>query len=196
VQEIPTWQGDYFVFVHLIIPHPPFVFGPNGEPVQYGYEFSYRDGNAYDGSLEEYIQGYRDQVVYANRLLTSMIDELLSNSEVAPIIILQGDHGPRSHMVWARPHESDLRETFGILYACYFPEGRTSGLYPSVTPANSFRILFNTFFGTSFGLLPDVSYFNHPGSPMGLFRVPPSLPTGEVLGARSAAIDLDSGESR
>ncbi len=182
-QEIPAWPGDYFVFVHLIIPHPPFVFGPNGESVQNGFEFSFRDGNAYEGSREEYLQGYRDQVIYANHLLMDLIDQLLDRSDVPPIIILQGDHGPRSRLVWAHPHDSDLRETFSILSAYYFPEGRTRALYPSVTPVNSFRILFDTFFNTDYGTLADESYFNDPGSPMGLFRVPSSLPSYGGAGA-------------
>ena len=31
-------------------------------------------------------------------------------------------------------------------------------LYPSVSPVNSFRIIFDTYFGASYELLPDVTF--------------------------------------
>lgn len=32
-------------------------------------------------------------------------------------------------------------------------------LYPAISPVNSFRVIFNSQFGTEYPLLPDRSYF-------------------------------------
>ena len=36
--------------------------------------------------------------------------------------------------------------------------GHTDQLYPTISPVNTFRVLFNTYFGTNYPLLEDVSY--------------------------------------
>jgi len=47
----------------------------------------------------------------------------------------------------------------GILNAYYFPDANP-GLYPRITPVNSFRLLFQTYFGEDLNLLEDVSYYS------------------------------------
>jgi hypothetical protein len=45
--------------------------------------------------------------------------------------------------------------------AYYFPGKDVSELaYPTMTPVNSFRLVFNTYFGGNFPLLEDTSYFS------------------------------------
>jgi hypothetical protein len=46
----------------------------------------------------------------------------------------------------------------GILNAYYLPGTGQAGLYPSITPVNSFRVVFNAYFGTDLPILPDRSY--------------------------------------
>jgi hypothetical protein len=78
------------------------------------------------------------------------VESIIKNSSIPPIIIIQGDHGP-SHF--------DETTRMGILNAYYFPEAQPA-LHPSITPVNSFRVLFNTYFGTEFNLLKDTSYYS------------------------------------
>jgi hypothetical protein len=33
-------------------------------------------------------------------------------------------------------------------------------LYPTITPVNTFRLVFNDYFGGRYELLPDISYFS------------------------------------
>ena len=47
-----------------------------------------------------------------------------------------------------------------ILNAYHLPEGGNQGLYENITPVNSFRIIFNNYFGGSFALLEDQSFFS------------------------------------
>jgi hypothetical protein len=46
----------------------------------------------------------------------------------------------------------------GILNAIYLPDGDARVLYPSISPVNTFRVVFNQYFGTDLELLPDRSY--------------------------------------
>jgi hypothetical protein len=75
---------------------------------------------------------------------------LLSKSSTQPIIILQGDHGP-----WIQTGPGQ----FEILNAYYLP-GHNDQLYSTVSPVNSFRLVFNAYFGTDYTLLPDTSYYS------------------------------------
>jgi hypothetical protein len=45
-----------------------------------------------------------------------------------------------------------------ILNAYYVNEETKKDLYETITPVNSFRIIFNHYFGTNYPLLEDLSY--------------------------------------
>ncbi len=51
-----------------------------------------------------------------------------------------------------------LFTAFPILNAYYIPNEAASSLYPSITPVNSFRLIFDSYFGTDLGLLEDRNY--------------------------------------
>lgn len=95
-----------------------------------------------------------------------IIDKLLSDSKTQPIIILQSDEGtfPERYehegesFNWKNATVNELREKMGILNAYYFPSRSKNILYPSITPVNSFRLVFNLYFDTNFELLPDKSF--------------------------------------
>ena len=150
-------QGPHFVFAHILVPHPPFVFGPNGEEVVQTRPFRLMDIEEYDP--EEYIARYKDQLLSLDTLLSTAIERILENSERPPIIILQGDHGPGAHMSYSKPLTSNMRERMSILNAYLVPAEVTRRLYPSISPVNSFRVLLDVLLGESRPLLPDESYF-------------------------------------
>lgn len=149
-----------FVLAHIISPHPPFVFDRNGAPVNPPHSYYLGDGDDYQGSLNEYLRGYSAQIEFVNRQLEQVIEAILANSPQPPIIILQGDHGPGSRLVWDSPSQTCLWERTPILNAYYLPAGGKRLLYPSISPVNSFRVVLNTSFGTRLPLLPDKTYFS------------------------------------
>lgn len=136
LHALPAIPGPKFVFAHLVTPHPPYVFGPNGEFTDFD---------------KEYKPGYRDQVIYLNKRLLELIPTMIANSPVPPIIILQGDHGS----IGSPPNK---RTT--ILNAYYLPDGGNKSLYESISPVNTFRIIFNSYFEGQYELLEDVSYYS------------------------------------
>ncbi len=158
--DIPTIPGPKFVFVHILAPHPPFVFGQNGEEIEPDIVYNLADGSYFKGTQEEYISGYRNQLIYLNKLVKKVIEEILVKSTTSPIIILQGDHGSGVFVDWSSTDRTCLKERMSILNAYLLPGGGENHLYNSITPVNSFRVIFDTYFGTSLGLLEDKSYFS------------------------------------
>jgi hypothetical protein len=160
-----TIQSPKFVFAHVEAPHPPFVFGPNGEARNAEARFNDQDGDTLicQGrlSLEQYRTYYKDQVIFLNSRVENTVSEILRNSRRPPIIMILGDHGPRSGMKWAKPEETDAKECMSILNAYYLPNNGNRLLYPQLSPVNSFRIIFSYYFGeTHFKLLPDKPYLS------------------------------------
>jgi len=148
---LPPTEEPKFVFAHIIAPHPPFVFAADGSPLTPDAPFTLRfTFDASDPSSGDYIQGYRDQVKYVNRRLEEVITAILEQSEVSPVIIIEGDHGPDSNS----GRISYIQERMTNLNAFHLPTG-DAGLYPGITPVNTFRVVFNEVFGTDLPLLED-----------------------------------------
>ncbi len=100
-------------------------------------------------------------------MVEKLVNEILLKSEVPPIIILQADHGSASSFpghygseAWLHPADNMFRERLGILNAYYLPSGGSDFLYESVTPVNTFRLIFDFYFDTNYGLLDDQSYYS------------------------------------
>jgi hypothetical protein len=136
-------QGPKFVFVHLVVPHPPYVFGPTGGPVD--------AADVGTTKTQEGASHYRDQVIYINSRMAEIVPKIIANSSTPPIIVIQGDHGPT---VASRP-----RSRMSNLNA-YFLPGVDASIYPMITPVNTFRVIFNSYFGQNLELLEDVSLYS------------------------------------
>lgn len=136
--EVP---GPKFVFAHIVSPHKPFVFGPQGQEIV---------------TVENDFAGYRDQVTYLNARIVSWIEDALSNSSTMPIIVIQGDHGGL---------DTSSQDRMAILNTYYLPYGGAQFLYPSISPVNTFRVILNAYFGGQFELLEDSSLFSVYQSP-------------------------------
>jgi hypothetical protein len=163
MDDIARMPGPTFAHIHVISPHPPFVFGPNGEHM-YPPDF-WNENREYPSDL--YAKGYQNQLTFLNRKMLEAVDTILSTSKTPPIIIMQGDHGP-----WLQPKNKRL----WILNAYYFP-GHTDVLYPTISPVNTFRLLFDTYFGGQYDRLPDISYFSPVPNLYEFSEIPQSCPT-------------------
>ncbi|MBN1373230.1 MAG: hypothetical protein JW987_14940 [Anaerolineaceae bacterium] len=152
ISNVPSISGPKFVFMHLLIPHGPFVFGPDGVlPVDEAVGAKESDGG--DLTRASFVEGFIPQIQYINNRMLPILEGIIQNSKTPPIIIVQGDHGPFSNP--------------SILNAYYLPGNKDIGLYPTITPVNSFRLIFNAYFDTNFELLPDVSYSSTDADPFG-----------------------------
>lgn len=151
IEEIKAVGGGekpVYVFAHVLVPHGPYNFTTDGRCLS--LEESYERGLP---------QGYLDQIAYANRLIEEIVSALQAPGREPPVILIQADEGPfpsRDYSVpWQDSPARDLRIKTGILSAYYFPDQEYSKLSDDITPVNSYRILFNKYFGTEFPLLPN-----------------------------------------
>jgi hypothetical protein len=94
---------------------------------------------------------YRDQVIYINSRMMEIVPKIIASSSILPIIVIQGDHGPTV--------ASSPRSRMSNLNA-YFLPGANRSLYPAITPVNTFRVIFNEYFGQNLELLDDVSLYS------------------------------------
>jgi hypothetical protein len=148
LETLGRQPGPKFVFVHILAPHDPFVLGPNGEFVFRSYPFTLND-DLQNRNWSDYAQGYTGQVAYLNQRLLGILDRIVRDSRVPPVIILQGDHGI--------PRMEDPSERHAILNAYLLPSGAAQ-LYPTISPVNSFRVVFNTYLGGTYPMLEDTAH--------------------------------------
>jgi len=147
LSEIPEVEGPKFVFAHFLIPHEPFVFGKNGE------EVSEKDDK--QGSIPAYL----NQLIFTNKKVEEVVTQILAKSKITPIVVIQSDEGPFYFTAGAWNKEAEnIRAHARILNAYLLPGIKKTGLYQTITPVNSFRIIFNKYFGTNYELLPDETY--------------------------------------
>jgi hypothetical protein len=151
--EIPNLNGPTFTFAHFLLPHPPYVVDPRGGYVSEAEELS--NSNHYN---------YVRQLEYTNTRLKGVVENLLNVPDAEkPIVIIQSDEGPHPSELGSNPHtfkwteasDAELEEKLGILNAYYLPGKGTDALYPSITPINTFRLLFNLYFDAGIKLVPD-----------------------------------------
>lgn len=151
-----------FIIAHILAPHPPFVFDAKGNEARPKGPFGLWDGNHYLATISDaatYRSGYREQARFIATQTLATIDRLLAHSSRPPIIVLQGDHGPKSRLNQDKLEGSDLGEAYGILNAYLVPEAARSQLDPTITPVNSWRVILGSLLGTPMQRLPDRSYY-------------------------------------
>ncbi len=146
-EQLSAVPGRKFVFLHLVAPHAPYIFKA--------------DGTFSDVGAEEV--GYPEEIRYLNRWFLEFAQKLIAQSKTPPVIIVQGDHG------WRKGERT-------AIFSAYHLPVNADGLYNSITPVNSFRVMFNQVFGGNYPLLEDRSYGSPEDKQLMLQPVPASCP--------------------
>ena len=141
LKTMPDVEGPKIVIAHLMCPHEPFVFGPDGELVDIQNVSNYADKQFYLG-----------QYIFINGELERLVEVILEKSNTLPIIVIQSDHGIRAHHPGIVIGEDEWKK---ILNAYYLPGDGKELLYDSISPVNTFRLIFNHYFGADYPLLED-----------------------------------------
>ena len=159
LKSVHKIEGPKFILSHIGSPHPPYLFGANGEKLS-------PERVLIGANIWVPREGYIGQLQYITMQLKSVIEEILTNSARPAIIIIQADHGPATFGEWDNPSDDFLKERMGILNAYYFPGKSSDYLYPSITPVNSFRAIFNIYFKAGLEMLEDKVFYSSIPTPL------------------------------
>jgi hypothetical protein len=131
-----------FIYAHFLLPHYPYHYNRKGE------------WRSIENDRIDDKDSYLDQLIYTDELIKKITDSILINSVIPPVIIIQGDHG--FNMLKGA---DKIKEANSILNAYYFPGGCKKEVYETITPVNTFRVLFNSAFHFQFKLQEDKSFY-------------------------------------
>ena len=142
-------NGPTYVFSHIYVPHPPFLFGPNGENV-------IPDHRDISGLQDwENPQGYVNQVIYATNQVSMVIKNIVKNDPDA-VVIIQGDTGTFTGIEdMVTKKMNDVYQVHSILYAVRIPDANN---LENVGSVNTYRIIFNNYFNTNYEYFEQHSY--------------------------------------
>jgi hypothetical protein len=142
-KEFDDSINPVFLYAHIMMPHDPYIFDEDGKMQVVDSALNIRSKD-----------GYLNQLKFLNKQVKNTITKIMEvNCDRLPVIIVQGDHG------WRYLNGTDqIKESTTILNAYFFPDGDYRGLYSTVSPVNTFRILFNKYFNTKLTLLRDSTY--------------------------------------
>lgn len=82
IQAVAQLDRQHFVFMHMICPHPPYVWTAEGEP--------------FNSSGTDEVEDYTEQIKFAEKFLVDMAEGILASDPTA-VIIFQSDEGMAFH---------------------------------------------------------------------------------------------------
>ncbi|UCG43819.1 MAG: hypothetical protein JSU73_04165 [candidate division WOR-3 bacterium] len=148
LKRVAREPGPKFVFAIFVLPHQPYVFNRDG---------SYPD--RFQLNRQTTAESYVNQLVFTNIQLLALVDTILAVSETPPIIVLQSDEGPHPNDCFEpRDELTNTRAKFRVLNALRLPGADSTWFHPRMSPVNTWRVIFDRYFGTGFGLLEDRSF--------------------------------------
>jgi len=160
VESAASRPGPTYVFAHILVPHPPYVFDADG---------SMPTAAETDERSEE--EEYVAQLTWTNARILEMLERILDVPPgEEPIVILQADEGPFPERYrttggtfrWFTATDEEVAQKFGILNALHLPgvDPEAAGLTEHTSPVNNFRIVMNAYFGADLPILPDIAYLS------------------------------------
>lgn len=144
IYDIIDIKGPKFTLIHIVSPHPPYVCDELGN-----FHSAKKITDTWWEPREDYLQ----QLKFINKQMENFIQKIILSGRKKKIIVLQSDHGP-----WIK--DNSLAKIFQsrsrILNSYFIPYPFKNKIYSSITPVNSFRVIFNGLFKDSLPLLPDI----------------------------------------
>jgi len=173
--------GPKYVFAHILLPHPPYVFRE-------------------DGTFDPKKATFRSQLTFTNESIKRFLEPLLALPEdERPIIILQADEGPYPQRLfddengfeWDQATDEEFVTKFGILDAWLMPGPEGEAPLPAgMTNVNTYPELFRRYFGADIENAPDTIYASTKDEPFKMTDDTERIADAEraVLGATSIVV--------
>jgi sulfatase-like protein len=166
VALVPGMPGPVFAFAHVLSPHQPFTFEADCRPIGgKPATASRRPGSRYIGQIE-----------CVDRMVLKLVTSLLRESDVPPVILLQGDHGSASPAFDTAATAEDIplaaaQDRFGAFGAYYLPDHGSTAFGDSVTVVNVLGNVLRHYLGADLPREPDDLYLSTYSAPYAFKRV-------------------------
>jgi hypothetical protein len=172
VAQTPSSQPR-LVISHVLAPHPPIVYGPNGERLRIDFSNAFGLDQTGSGLSQQVRAAYAGQVAYVNSQVLPMVDALTSSSRRPAVVVLMSDHGARMDT----PAGSNMMspEAVNNFFATLTP-GHADLFGDSPTPVNLFPHLMNAYLGTDLPIRPDRSFISTWDDPLNESPLPSQTP--------------------
>jgi hypothetical protein len=168
VRSLAAEASDHprFVFVHLPLPHPPFVVDAECRPVRGGESLFVlgADGIARKSASRraEEIRLTAGQVSCVRRLAIEMVDGVLAGAGPDTVVLVMSDHGPETRLERSDPQPDAIHERIANLFAARTPTH--PDLFPDdITLVNVLPHLLGAYLDVDLPEQPDTVYFGMPG---------------------------------
>ena len=103
---------------------------------------------------------FLQQLQFTNKKSMELVNKILEN-EKQSIIIIQSDHGSAFDVDLDDPTDDDVHQRLSNINAIYFPDEKPREILTNdQTNVNTFRIVFNSYFGSDYDILEDRIYWN------------------------------------
>jgi hypothetical protein len=143
---IAKYEKPIYVFSHIYVPHPPFLFDSNGNDVSPKHRGI--------GGLQSWEdpEGYINQFIYATKEIKQIIENIEKNDSEA-IVILQGDTGTSTGLkIRTNLGMNEIYQKHSNFYALKIPKLTEVEM---IYPVNTYRIIFNNYFDTKYEYLEE-----------------------------------------
>jgi hypothetical protein len=177
--DAATARPDW-VWVHVLCPHPPFIFDERGEPVNADRPMTIGDGASIlkkGFRRRDYLEQYARQADYLLHEVAQAARRIRAEDPGA-VLLIHGDHGPRASVVWKAPTKTDVVESMSILVALSWPGLDPAKVPDTLSPVNVYRLVFRDVFGADIELLEDRSFFSAWKKPYQYLDVTERVATG------------------
>ena len=148
--DVAREPGPKFVVFHTLLPHDPYIFGPQGESVTFPYHTDESLGSSVG------MQYYVRQLRFLSHKLLDVMDAILAASKTPPVIVIQSDEGFQAS---SPPFSEGAMQQVRVkgLIALHLP-GVNAHPPEKLNTVNTLRFVFNRYFGTHYPLLRSASY--------------------------------------
>jgi hypothetical protein len=166
VAGVPRMPGAVFAFAHVLSPHQPFTFESDCRPI----------ARRPAGGVRRPGARYVGQIECVDRMVLRLVTSLLRESDVPPVILLQGDHGSSSPAFDTAATADDIplaaaQDRFGAFGAYYLPDHGSTAFGDSVTVVNVLGNVLRHYLGADLPKEPDDLYLSSYPAPYAFKRV-------------------------
>jgi hypothetical protein len=178
--KVPAMPGPVFAFAHVLSPHQPITFDRNCRRRRYGA----RELGT------KHAAGYVQQIECLDRMVLKLVTRILRESDMPPVILLQGDHGASTPAFDTASTAAEIppesaHERLGAFGAYYLPGHGASAFGDTVTVVNVLGNVLRYYLDADLPRAPDDMYLSTYQAPYVFRRVDPAWLARADSGARA-----------